>query len=57
MTYSFYSIALLNIQRVHVSDYYRIKINYRSQSELLQALDDGLKWVSKYINNYIHFLV
>ncbi len=42
------SVALLNIQRV--SAYYRIKINYHNL-KLLQALDDSLKWVGKYINN------
>ncbi len=49
------SVMLLNIQRVHVSAYYRIKIKYTvdHNQKLLQALDDGLKWVSKYINNYI----
>ncbi len=38
------SVALLNIQGVHVSAYYyRIKINYKSQSEVITALDDGFK--------------
>ncbi len=31
------SVALLNIQRMHVSAYYRIKINYRSQSEVITS--------------------
>ncbi len=31
------SVALLNIQRVHVSAYYRTKINYRSQSEVITS--------------------
>ncbi len=44
-------VALLNIQRVHVSAYYRIKSTINHNRKLLQALDDGLKWVSKYINN------
>ncbi len=33
------------------------KSNIDHNRKLLHALDDGLKWVSKYINNYIHFQV
>ncbi len=50
------SVALLNINCMCL-----LVIESKSTRDhtrkLLQALDDGLKWVSKYINNYIHFQV
>ncbi len=46
------SVALLNIQRVHVCLIIQSKSATDQNQELLQALDDGLKWVlGKYINN------
>ncbi len=39
------SVVLLNIQRVHASSYYRIKIyaTIDHNRKLLQAVDDSLK--------------
>ncbi len=47
------SVALLNIQRVHVSAYYRIKIKYKSQSEVITVND----YVYMDISNLIIYLI
>ncbi len=43
------SVALLNIQRVHVSAIIESKSTINHNRKLLQVLNDSLKWVSKYI--------
>ncbi len=46
---------LLNIQRVHVSAYYKIEINYRSQSEVITSMNRKLlqEWWFK-VGKQIH---